>query len=77
MVPKTNGQALTSDHHEPYDPPRATFGPCPTCGACVLLRTWMGEAKRWVREDPPRTPGLGYEHSVAQGTCTPTEGAHA
>jgi hypothetical protein len=67
--------ALTSDERLPYDLPQPCFGPCPTCGEVVLERRWLGDAKRWMEEDPPRTPCLGLEHSVAQGTCRPTQGA--
>jgi hypothetical protein len=76
MAKKTNGHILTAEDHAPYALPLPTFGPCPDCGQFVLLWTWMGEAKRWVREDPVRTPCLGLEHSVAEGTCTPLEGAN-
>jgi hypothetical protein len=68
--------ALTPDEpipllHEPC------FDACLYCGQTVLVRTWMGKGKgqRFVEEDPPRSPLLGLEHSVAQGTCKPTQGA--
>lgn len=47
------------------EPPRPTFAPCPSCGALVLLRSWMTPPRAegyWKEYVLPLMPVEGYEH---------------
>ena len=57
----------TADHRL-----RGAFDTCPRCGVLVLGRTWA-HARGWVPCLSPISAAFGYEHSVAQRTCTPRE----
>ena len=45
--------------------------PCPTCGQCVLVRTWAMQQNTWTRLVDPVSPVFGVPHTCSQ---TPGDG---